>query len=94
MTTTYAHSVTLLKDRFNQPYKLVDAYMEALVGRPSNTLSSSQVYMIYVIGKHIRALASLGKPSDSYGSLLTLLILSKFPIETKKHMACKHWNAE
>ena len=42
----------------------------------------------------MRALSSLGKSSDSYGSLLTSLILSKLPVETKKHMAWEHCNLE
>ena len=37
----YEHSVTLLKDRFGQSYKIVIAHMEALLnlGKPSNSLS-------------------------------------------------------
>ena len=42
----------------------------------------------------MRALSSLGKFSDSYGSLLTSSILAKLPIETKKHMAREHCNLE
>ena len=91
----YAHSVTLLKDRFGQSYKLVNAHMEALLnlGKPSNSLSSLQAFYD-TIKKHMRALLSLGKSSDTYGSLLTSSILSKLPIETKTHMAREHCNSE
>ena len=38
----YLHSVTLLKDRFRQPYKLVNAHMDALMNlpKPVNNLAS------------------------------------------------------
>ena len=38
----YLHSVTLLKDRFGQPYKLVSAHMDALMNlpKPVNNLAS------------------------------------------------------
>jgi len=42
----------------------------------------------------MRALSSLGKASDTYGSLLTSFILSKLPIEVKKHVAREHCNSE
>ena len=91
----YEHSVTLLKERFGQSYKLVNAHMEALLnlGKPSNSLSGLQAFYDS-IEKHMRALSSLGKSSDSYGSLLTSSILAKLPIETKKHMAREHGNIE
>ena len=44
--SNYAHSVTLLEDRFGQSYKLMNAYKEALLnlGKPSNNLPSSQTF--------------------------------------------------
>ena len=88
----YEHSVTLLKDRFGQPYKIVNAHMEALLnlGKPSNSLSGLQAFYDS-IEKHMRALSSLGKSSDS---LLASSILAKLPIATKKHMAREHCNLE
>ena len=58
----YEHSVTLLKERFGQSYKLVNAHMEALLnlGKPSNSLSGLQAFYDS-IEKHMRALSSLGK---------------------------------
>ena len=69
--------------------------MEALLnlGKPSNSLCGLQAFYDSV-EKHMRALSSLGKSSDSYGSLLTSSILAKLPIETKKHMAREHCNLE
>ena len=37
----YPHSIALIKDRFGQPYKSVNAHMDALLnlGKPSNSLN-------------------------------------------------------
>jgi len=89
----YAHSVTLLKNKFCQSYKLVNAHMEAPLNlkKPSNNLPSLQAFY-NSIEKHMRALSSLGKSSDMYGSLLISSILSKLSTETKKHMAWEYCN--
>ena len=44
--TNYAHLLELLRERFGQQYKLVDAHMDALlnVSPPSNTLTSLQTF--------------------------------------------------
>ena len=91
----YTHSVELLRQRFGQQFKLVDAHMDALlnVSPPSNTLASLQTFYD-TLQSHIRALSALGKPSQSYGSLLTTAILNKLPPDIKIHMARDHYNAE
>ena len=93
--SNYAHSVALLRERFGQTYKLVNAHMEALLnlGKPSNTLPSLQAFHDS-IEQHMRALSSLGRSSESYGPLLTSSILSKLPTEIKKHMARERPNSE
>ena len=91
----YPQCVKLLKERFGQQYKLVDAHMETLynVSMPSNNLTSLQAFYD-TIQSHIRALSALDKPPDSYGSLLTTVILSKLPSEIKIHMARDHYDSE
>ena len=93
--TNYEHSVTLLKTRFEQPYKLVTVNMQALLDtpRPSNSLGSLQQFHD-TIESHIRSLSSLGKDIDSYGALLVPIILSKLPTDTKKNLARNHPIAE
>ena len=78
----YQHSVTLLRERFGQPYKLVNAHMQALLGLPSaaNTLPSLQLFHD-TVENHIRALSSLGKSPESYGDLLTPIIYGRLPRE-------------
>ena len=87
--TSYGQSVALLKDRFGQPFKIVNAHLQALLHlpNPSNTLSSLQLFHDSVEG-HIRSLTtSLGKPVESYGDLLVPVILEKLPSEARKHLA-------
>ena len=82
--SNYAHFVALLRERFGQTYKLVNAHMGALLnlGKPSNTLPSLQAFHDS-IEQHMRALSSLGRSSESFGPLLTSSILSKLPTEIK-----------
>ena len=42
----------------------------------------------------MRGLASLGKSHDTYGSLLTPIILTKLPNEIKKNLARQNTNSE
>jgi len=91
----YEHSVTLLKERFGQPYKLVDAHQEALlnVPAPSNSLASLQSFYD-TIQSHMRSLSTLGTTSDTYGTLLTRVILGKLPPDIKIRMARDHYDTE
>jgi len=93
--TNYMHSIDLLKNRFGQPYKIINAHMEALLNltKPTNSLASLQVFHD-IIERHMRLLSALGRSSESYGMLLTSSILSKLPVDTKLHMARDHCDAE
>jgi len=86
--TNYEHSVDLLKERFGQPYKQIDAHMQALteLRSPSATLTSLREFHDSVEG-HIRSLASLGKSQESYGALLVTIILGKMPAKIKQNLA-------
>ena len=69
--------------------------MEALlnVSMASNTLANLQSFYD-TIQNHMRVLLALGKPTESYGSLLTSVILSKIHSDIKAHMARDHHNSE
>ena len=91
----YDHSITLLKQRFGQTYKQVDAHMQALIDSPSpnNTLPSLREFYDTTEG-HIRSLATLGKPKDSYSSLLVPILLGKLPSKTKQNIIRAHGRNE
>ena len=80
----YEHSLSLLKERFGQQHKLIDAHMEALLSAPapSNNLMSLQSFYD-TIQSHMRSLSTLGKTSASYGTLLTSVILGKLSVDTR-----------
>ena len=69
--------------------------MEALLNltEPSNNLASLQGFHD-TIERHMRSLSAFGKSPESYGMLLTSSILIKLPVETKRHMACEHYETE
>ena len=57
----------------------------------SNNHSSLQTFYD-TIENHMRGLSSLGKSPDTYGSLLTPIILTKLPNEIKKNLARQNTN--
>lgn len=63
--TSYSHSVTLLRDTFGQPHKLISTYMKPLIKLPSpfNSLPSLQTFYD-AVEAHTLSLALLGKPID------------------------------
>ena len=91
----YEQSIALLRERFGQPYKLINAHMQALLNlaNVNNTLSSLQS-LYDIIEGHVRGLASLGKHPESYGTMLTPVILSKLPKEIRKNIARDNNNVE
>ena len=87
----YEHSVTLLRQRYGQPHKLVNAHMNALLEMPIPTNSSPALQLFYdSIESHARSLSSLGKSRETYGSLLVPIILNKLPADVKKNLARQH----
>lgn len=93
--SNYEHSIALLKERFGQPYKQIDAHMQALIdlSSPSNSLPSLCKFYDSTEG-HIRSLSSLGKSEDSYGSLLVPIILGKLPAKVKQNLVRAHGKKE
>ena len=91
----YQHSITLLRERFRQPYKLINAHMQALLNLCDVTNSLSSLQSFYdTVKNHIRGLSSLGKFPESYGDLLTPIIFRKLPKEIQRNLARDHSNAE
>ena len=88
---SYQLSNFLLKERYGETHKLVDAHMQALIGlsNPSNTLTALQLFHDSIEG-HIRSLESLGKSQYQYEAMLILVILKKFSLETHKNLARGH----
>ena len=90
----YGHSVSLLKNRYGQPQRIVNAHIQALLDlpRPINKLTSLQLFHD-IVASHVCCLQSLGKSPQSLETLLVPMILAKLPEETKKNMARDHATA-
>jgi len=89
--TSYGDSVLLLKERFGQPYKQVEAHRQALIDLPGPNHTTSSVCQFHdAIESHIRSLTAMGQSEDTYGGLLTTILLGKIPGKMKQNMARAH----
>ena len=75
-------ALDLIKGRFANKQVIISAHMERLLKLPSGDIRKLRE-LFDIIESQIRALQALGVESTSYGSLLTPVILEKFPNEVK-----------
>ena len=67
----YCQSVDLLKDRFGQPQRIVNAHVPALMNLPNPKNEIKSLREFYdAIENHVRGLLALGWTEESYGALL------------------------
>ena len=85
----YHQSVDLLRDRFGQTQRIVNAHMHALMNlpNPNNDIRSLR-------GFHWKSCAWVGWATKSYGALLVPMVLGKLPTDTRKNLAREHGNLE
>lgn len=87
----YYRAVDLLQDRFGQKEKIIDTYMTLLLNVPAPVNSVVSLRKFYdTTETYIRGLESLGKNEDSYGSLLTPVILQKLPQIVRNNITRAH----
>ena len=91
----YSHAMTLLRDRYGQPHKVINAYMRALweLEKPCEDLISLRTFYDS-LESYIRGLKALGKDEVSYGELLVPMVLDKLPSSVRKQLARDHGNNE
>ena len=87
----YAKAVTLLKERYGQPNKIVAAHMRALyhLSKPNSDKSSLRQFMDR-LEVHIRCLEALGKTTDTYGDLLVYILLDKIQTDVRQNLVRHH----
>ena len=83
-TTNYQEAVDILNKRFGNKQQIVSKHMDALLNidpvmSNHNLKALRQLYD--TIESHVRGLKSLGVSADSYGSLLSSVLLNKLPQE-------------
>ena len=84
----YSHSVEILKERFGQTQKIVNAHMQGLLNLPTprNTLADLRTFYDS-IESHIRGLSSIGITPESYGALLIPVTIGKLPADLRRNLA-------
>ena len=89
--SNYQQLTSLLKECYGQPYKLINAHVQAVLElpKPVNKLASLQLFHHTVEG-HICCLQLLGKSPDALETLLVPIMLGELPEETKKNMVRAH----
>lgn len=85
-SANYDEAVAILKRRFGNPQLIINRHMEALlritvVVSHSDTRGLRKLYD--TVESHIRGLQALGVPAESYGCLLTPILVDKLPPEIR-----------
>ena len=91
----YTKAIQLLKERFGNPTKVINAHMQSLLDlqNPNYELASLQLFYD-TMENHIRGLESLGKSHNNYGDLLVPIVLGKLPHQLRTNLARDHDSPE
>ena len=86
----YEEALCLLKERYGQPHKITNAYMQSLIELPApqNNVSSLRSFHDK-LEAYIRGLDALGIVGEHYGALLIPIILNKLPGIIRREYARK-----
>ena len=85
-------AVSLLKERFADPQKIISGHMDALVNLPAVTNAKDLKAVQELcddVEAHTTALAALGRTSDQYGELLLPILMNKIPKEIRLDICSK-----
>ena len=78
--------MALLKERYGDPQKIINAHMDALVNLPivENACDLKAVRHLYVeVEASVQALSALGRKAEEYRGLLLSLMFQKVPEEIR-----------
>ena len=85
-SANYSEAIATLRKRFGNPQLIVNRHMEALLGVaavPSH-LNINRLRRLHdTVEAHVRGLHALGVPAESYGGLLTSVLVNKLPPEIR-----------
>lgn len=100
-SANYDAGVTLLKERYGNPQKIINAHMDALVNLHivGNARDLRAVSYLYdEVEANLQALSALGPKAEEYGGLLLPLTFHKIPEEIRLSICNKvskeNWNLE
>ena len=91
--TNYWQAIHILMQRFGQEHKIVNAYMQNLLNLPPPTSKLNGLKLFYDTAEsYIRGLEALGKPQESYGSMLVPIMLGKLPGRIRQNITSDRGN--
>ena len=100
-SANYEAAVALLKERYGDPQKIINAHMDALVNLPivENARNLKAMRHLYdEVVANVRASRALGRKAEEYGGLLLPLMFHKIPEEIRLRICNKvskeNWNLE
>jgi hypothetical protein len=91
----YSHAFELLKERYGEKHRIINAYMQALWHLPktSNDVNGLRSFMDK-LETYIRGLSALGKAETSYQELLVPMLLDKIHTDVRKQITRTHGKNE
>ena len=83
--SNYEEAIAILKKRFGNKQQIINRHMDILLNvSPVTNQDTRKLRELYdPLESHVRSLKSLGIPSNSYGSLLSSIIMNKLPQELR-----------
>ena len=100
-SANYDEAIATLKKRFGNPQLIVNRHMEALLSTAavSSHLDIKGLRKLYdTVEAHVRGLRALGVPAESYGGLLTSVLVNKLPPEIRlivsREMTAGRWDLD
>ncbi len=100
-SANYHEAVSILKKRFGNKQQIIAKHMDVLLNVEPVTSSHNLTGLrrLYdLIESHIRSLKSLGVAPESYGSLLSSVLLSKLPTDlrlmTSRKVSDEEWSLD
>ena len=83
--SNYEEAIAILKKRFRNKQQIINRHMFILLNvSPVTNQDTRKLRELYdTLEAHVRSLKSLGIPSNSYGSLLSSIIMNKLPQELR-----------
>jgi hypothetical protein len=100
-SANYSEAVDTLKRRFGNSQLIINKHMDALLALPSVTSHNDLKGLRHLydsVESHVRGLRALGVSSDSYGSLLTSMLMNKLPGEIRlviaRELNDEHWEVD
>ena len=85
-SANYGEAITILKKRFGNKQLIITRHMDVLLNVDAVTSQHNLRglrHLYNLVETQVRGLRALGVPSDSYGNLLSSVLMNKLPQELR-----------